>query len=89
VAHTILLGATERGLGGCMIASIDQPSLRAALNLPEHLESLMVIALGTPSETVVLEDGEPEPRPYWRDAENVHHVPKRLLTEVRVELPGF
>ena len=72
-----------------MIASIDQPGLRAALNLPEHLESLMVIALGTPSETVVLEDGEPEPRPYWRDAQNVHHVPKRLLTEVRVELPGF
>lgn len=89
VAHTLLLAAAERGLGGCMIASIDQPGLRAALNLPDHLESLLVVALGTPGETVVLEDGSPDQRPYWRDADSVHHVPKRPLAEVRVELPGF
>ena len=89
VAQTMLLGAAERGLGGCMIASIDQPGLRAALNLPGHLEALLVVALGQPGETVVLEDGSPDQRPYWRDAGDVHHVPKRPLAEVRIELPGF
>ena len=89
VAQTILLGATERGLGGCMIASIDQTGLRAAFGLPDHLEILMVVALGKPAETVVLEDGSPDSRPYWRDADNVHHVPKRPLAEFRFELPGF
>lgn len=89
VAQTILLGATERGLGGCMIASIDQAGLRATFGLPDHLEILMVVALGKPAETVVLEDGRPDSRPYWRDAESVHHVPKRPLAELRIELPGF
>lgn len=89
VAQTILLGATERGLGGCMLGSIDQAGLRAALGVPEHLEILLVVALGKPGETVVLEDGRPDECPYWRDADGVHHVPKRPLAEVRPELPGF
>jgi nitroreductase len=89
VAQTILLGATERGLGGCMIGSIDHAALRAVLDLPDHLEILLVVALGKPSETVVLEDGSPDDRAYWRDDSEVHHVPKRPLSELRVELPGF
>ena len=89
VAQTMLLGAAELGLGGFMVASIDQGGLRAALNLPEHLEALLAVALGRPGETVVLEDGRPDDRPYWRDADDVHHVPKRPLAEVRIELPGF
>jgi nitroreductase len=89
VAQTILLGATERGLGGCMIGSIDHAALRKTLNLPDYLEILLVLALGKPSETVVLEDGSPDDRPYWRDASDVHHVPKRPLAELRIELPGF
>ena len=71
MCQTMLLAATERGLGGCMIASIDQAGLRAALGLPEHLEIVMVVALGKPKETVVLEDGQPEPAPYWRDKTQV------------------
>ncbi len=89
VGQTILLGATERGLGGCMIGSIDHARLREVLNPPEHLEILLVVALGKPSETVVLEDGNPDDRAYWRDDSDVHHVPKRPLSELRVELPGF
>ena len=89
VAQTVLLGATERGQGGCTIASIDQPGLRATLGVPDHLEILMVVALGSPGEKVILEDGSPEPRPYWRDADSVHHVPKRPLAELRLELRGF
>jgi len=88
-AQAILVGATERGLGGCMIGSIERASLAADLQLPEYLEILLVVALGKPAETVVLEDGSPDELAYWRDADSVHHVPKRELSELRIALPGF
>ena len=82
-SQSILLGATERGLGGCIIASIQRRELSALLEIPEHLEILLVLALGKPKETVVIEavgvDGDIK---YWRDADGVHHVPKRSLEEI-------
>ena len=87
VAQSILLAAVERGLGGCMIASIDRDGLSRTLNLPTYFEILLVLALGKPAETVVLEHGQaPEPKPYWRDAAGVHHVPKRALEDVLVRI---
>jgi nitroreductase len=85
-AQSILLGAVERGLGGCMIASIQRDNLRRVLNIPQRFEILLVLALGKPSETVVLDEGKsPDDIKYWRDADDVHHVPKRLLSELLVE----
>ncbi len=85
-AQTIMLGATERGLGGCMIASVERDPLRTMLEIPERYKILLVLALGKPVETVVLEplgaDGNIR---YYRDADGVHHVPKRSLEEVIVE----
>jgi len=82
-AQTIMLGAAERGLGGCIIATIDKPRLRGALQIPDEYEILLVLALGKPKEAVVVEelgaDGDIE---YWRDAEGVHHVPKRRLDDI-------
>ena len=54
-AQSILLGATEKGLGGCIIATIQKPALSQALAIPDHFEVLLVIALGRPKETVVIE----------------------------------
>lgn len=83
VAQSILLAAVEAGLGGCMLASINRDGLRQTLAIPEHFEILLVLALGQPSETVVLEhDTSPDKVPYWRDAQSVHHVPKRPLEEI-------
>lgn len=85
-AWTIVLGATERGLGGCIIAAFDRPGLRADLNLPARYEPLLVVALGQPAETVVIEAvGPAGDIRYWRDREQVHHVPKRSLDEVIVD----
>jgi nitroreductase len=85
--QSILLGACEKGLGGCMFASVDRTSLRAALQIPDRYELLLVIALGKPKETVVLEEvGETEDIKYWRDAAGVHHVPKRKLAELILRL---
>ncbi len=82
-AQSILLGATERGLGGCMIGAIKRAGLAQELDLPDHLEILLVLALGVPAEQVVLEEvGADGSIRYYRDAQSVHHVPKRSLDEV-------
>jgi nitroreductase len=82
-AQTILLGAVEKGLGGCMIASILKDNLREALKIPEEYEPHLVIALGKPKEKVVIEELLPDGDcKYWRDNEGVHHVPKRRLEDV-------
>jgi nitroreductase len=85
-AQTILLGAVEQGLGGCMIASVNKKGLMATLNIPQHLEILLVIALGKPLEEVRIEAVEPGGDiKYWRDDKGVHHVPKRSLEEIIIE----
>ncbi|HOT13880.1 MAG TPA: nitroreductase family protein [Bacteroidales bacterium] len=87
VAQTMLLGAVEKGYGGCMIMNIKKEELSNILNLPEHFEILMVIALGKPIEQVVLEtmpqDGNFQ---YWRDEQQVHHVPKRSVNELILKI---
>lgn len=86
VAQSILLGATEKGLGGCMIASIKRNQLREALDIPGKLEILLVVALGKPREEVKIEKVEAEEDiEYWRDKDDVHHVPKRLLDDIILE----
>jgi len=85
-AQSILLGAVEKGLGGCIIASIKRPELCRALSVPDHLEVLLAIALGRPKERVVIETVGPEGDvKYWRDADGTHHVPKRSLEELIVK----
>jgi nitroreductase len=84
-AQTILLGAREKGLGGCMIGSVRRKELREALGIPRHLDILLVIALGKPKETAVIEDLGPNGDiKYWRDRQGIHHVPKRSLEEIIV-----
>jgi nitroreductase len=85
-AQTILLGAAEQGLGGCMIGNIKREELRSILQLPERFEILLVLALGRPVETVVLEPVAPDGNiRYRRDEQGVHHVPKRALADIIVE----
>jgi nitroreductase len=85
--QSILLGATEKGLGGCMFGSIDREGLKEALNLPERFELLLVIALGKPKEQVVLEDiDETGNIKYWRDENKIHHVPKRKLEDLILDI---
>jgi len=82
-AQSILLGATELGLGGCMLGAVDREGLRNDLSIPSRYKILLVIALGKPKETVILDtaggDGDIK---YWRDTEGCHHVPKRKLDEI-------
>lgn len=84
-AQSILLGATERGLGGCIIATVQREALRETLGLDARYKILLVLALGKPKETVVIEPVGPDGDiKYWRDEEQVHHLPKRALNEIIV-----
>ena len=83
--QSILLGATESGFGGCIIHSINRNKLKELLNLTEQYEILYVVALGKPKETVVLEEMKDGYLKYWRDENQVHHVPKRSLDEIIIQ----
>lgn len=82
-AQSIMLGAVEQGLGGCMFGNVNRDELRRVLDLDERYEILMVLALGKPREEVRLvplgADGDVR---YYRDADGVHYVPKRSLEEI-------
>jgi nitroreductase len=82
-AQSILLGAAEQDLGGCMIASIQRNALREALGIQKKHEILLVIALGKPAEEIRIEEvGQGSKVEYWRDDMGVHHVPKRGLDDI-------
>jgi nitroreductase len=85
-AQSIMLGASETGLGGCMIASIRRDQLREEFKIPDNFDILLVLALGKPVENVIVEDIKDNDVRYWRDNEKNHHVPKRPLDELIVKL---
>lgn len=85
-AQSITLGATEKGYGGCIIASIDRDKLRFDLKIPARYEILLIIALGKPKEKVVIDEVKEGDIKYWRDKEGVHHVPKRNLDDLVIDL---
>lgn len=82
-SQTILLGATDMGLGGCIIRSVNAVALSEYFNLPPHYEVMEVIALGYPSEKVQLVDVDDSGSiAYYNDEDGVHYVPKRSLDEI-------
>ncbi len=82
-AQSILLGAAEIGLGGCMVGMIDKKKLRAALEIPDRYEIALLLIIGKTKEQpmidVVPESGEVRG---WWDEDEVRHVPKRTLDEI-------
>ncbi len=86
-AQSIMLGAVEKGLGGCIVASVNRDALRTGWQIPEQYEILLVLALGKPVEQVYLEplaaDGDIK---YWRDEKMGHHVPKRALDDLILKI---
>ena len=83
--QSILLGAVEKGLGGCILGTINRDGLRKDLSIEDKFQILLVVALGKPKETVKVEYIESGGGiKYWRDKSGVHHVPKRPLQEIIV-----
>lgn len=83
VAQTMLLAAADAGLGGIMIGNFSPKKLSEALNLPEHIVPMLIVAFGKPDETIVLTEAqEGENLNYYRDENDVHYVPKRKLEDI-------
>jgi len=79
--ENIILVALAEGVGSCPFTSVDRDKLRIILNVPSDYEIPLVLALGYPDESPVEEpfDGSVK---YWRDEDDVHHVPKKKLETV-------
>lgn len=81
-SQNMLLMALEQGVGGCRVGTFNS-KITDLFSLPDYLQLKLVIALGVPAETVVLEEGRDESDiRYWRDDKGVHHVPKRKCTDI-------
>ncbi|TRX70842.1 nitroreductase family protein [Carboxylicivirga sp. M1479] len=81
-SQSILLGAVEKGLGGCIIGSLNRLQLQRELRLSDNLKIVHIIALGKPKEEVNIEEMKDDSIKYWRDVKQVHHVPKRDLKDI-------
>lgn len=85
VAQTITLAAVEEGLGGCMIGNFNPAEVKEKLSFPENIEPMLIIALGKPAETILIEEIEPgDSIKYYRDENDVHYVPKRKLKDILI-----
>ncbi len=82
-AQSILLGAVERGYGGCILGAINKENIRKKLDIDQQYDIIYVLAIGKPKEKVVIESASQKGDiKYWRDENNIHHVPKRDLDEI-------
>ena len=83
--QTMQLAATSRGWGACMIQSFDHHKAASLLTIPQGLKIALLLVLGVAQEKRVIaampKDGSTT---YWRDENDIHHVPKRALTELLI-----
>jgi nitroreductase len=80
-AENIILTALEEGIGCCPILSFNEESIKKALGIPEGYDVGLVIAMGYPQESPVVEEVTDTTNP-WVDSNLVRHVPKRKLTDM-------
>jgi nitroreductase len=82
-AQTILLAATEKKLGGCIIRTVNRYAIGKHFNLSKNIEVVQVIAIGYPDQdielTPVLANGSVV---YYEDNTGKHFVPKRELKDI-------
>ena len=80
-AQTIMLGAAELGLGGCIFGSVKRDKLAESLSVDTEKYSIdLVLALGKTKENVIIVDiPESGSTAYFRDENGVHYVPKHSV----------
>jgi len=81
-AMSISLVAHDEGLGSCILGNIDREKLREILNIPDHLDIVLVVSLGYPAEKPVVDKLRDNDIRYWVDENGVLHVPKRDLESI-------
>jgi nitroreductase len=80
-SENIVLAAEEEGIGSCILYNIDRNKIQEILKIPKTLHVDSIIALGYKAEHPVVEDLKDSVK-YWRDENEVLHVPKRRLEDI-------
>ena len=80
-SENIVIAAEGEGIGSCILCNIDRDKIRYILRIPEKIIIDSIIALGYKEEKSVVEDFKDNVE-YWRDENNIMHVPKRKLEDV-------
>lgn len=85
-SQTILLAAVDKGLGGCIVRTVNRYEMNKRYKFSENLSLVQVIAIGEPAQNVEIVDvNETGNIEYFENEENVHFVPKRSLTEIIIK----
>jgi len=79
--ENIVLAAEGEGLGSCILCKIERVKIQDICHIPLTLAVDSVIALGYKAETSVVEDLKDSVK-YWRDEQDILHVPKRKLDDI-------
>jgi len=79
---SISMVAYDESLGSCILGAVDREKLRQALNIPDNLDIVLVVALGYPAENPVVDKVEEKDIKYWLDEKGKLHVPKRGLQDI-------
>ena len=80
-SENIVIAAEGERIGSCILCNIDRDKIRQILKIPEKIIIDSIIALGYKDEKSVIEDFKDNVE-YWRDENNIMHVPKRKLDDV-------
>lgn len=83
----IVLAAEEEGIGSCILCKIDKEKIKKILNIPSGKEVDSIISLGYKDEVSVTEELNDSVE-YWRDENQILHVPKRKLEDI-IHFDGF
>ncbi len=84
--QSILLGAVDKGLGGCIIGALDKDKLREAFGISEELELQYVIAIVEPDQNIMIDEIElGQDTKYWEYKDGNHRVPKIRLEDIIIE----
>ena len=83
VSQSIMLGAVEKNLGGCIIRALNRKKIAEVLNLSDDYIIHVALAIGKPNQEVIVEDiHEGDDIKYWMDKDKTHHVPKIVLDDI-------
>jgi len=82
--ENIVLLAWSKGVVSCILGAIDKEKIKNICQVPDNFEIKLVIALGYPAEKSIIGEIEDNDKTtsYWRDENNVLHVPKRKLENI-------
>ncbi len=82
-AQTILLGAAEQNLGGCIVRTVNRYAISSHFKLPPNIEIIQVLAIGHPNQNIEITNVNDEGSiNYFEDSSGTHFVPKRKLEDL-------